>query len=92
MKILLAALYLALPTYGAAIHSRSAVNKTTCHGVDYEYEELAGYGYIVPDAVDKFGDTLGGLGSSIHLDQAAWKKLDNGSYTGVLWSLPDRGW
>ncbi|KAI1387583.1 esterase-like activity of phytase-domain-containing protein [Hypoxylon trugodes] len=70
----------------------STVNKTTCNGITYEYEELAGYGYVVSDAVDKFGDTLGGLGSSLHLEQGAWKKLDNGSYSGVLWSLPDRGW
>ncbi|KAI1777457.1 esterase-like activity of phytase-domain-containing protein [Hypoxylon cercidicola] len=70
----------------------SAVNKTTCNGIDYRPEELAGYGYVVADAVDKFDDTLGGLGSSIHVDLAAWKKLDNGSYTGVLWSMPDRGW
>ncbi|KAI1073390.1 esterase-like activity of phytase-domain-containing protein [Whalleya microplaca] len=74
-------------------HSTSAsVNSTTCIGESYVYEELSGYGYVVSDAIDKFGDTLGGLGSSLHLDRAAWKKLDNGSYSGVLWSLPDRGW
>ncbi|KAI1380489.1 esterase-like activity of phytase-domain-containing protein [Hypoxylon crocopeplum] len=83
---------------GATIHGRTCgsvaavVNKTTCNGIEYQYEELAGYGYVISDAVDKFGDTLGGLGSSIHLERGAWKKLDNGSYSGVLWSLPDRGW
>ncbi|KAI0178734.1 esterase-like activity of phytase-domain-containing protein [Hypoxylon sp. FL1284] len=98
MKAFFLTAYLAVAVHGASIRGRSsgasssAVNKTTCNGVSYNYEELAGYGYMAPDVVDKFGDTLGGLGSSIHLDQAAWKKLDNGSYTGVLWSLPDRGW
>ncbi|KAI0011488.1 esterase-like activity of phytase-domain-containing protein [Xylariaceae sp. FL0662B] len=72
--------------------SPAGVNSTTCNGKSYVYEELAGYGYVVSDAVDKFGDTLGGLGSSLHLNQSAWKKLDNGSYSGLLWSLPDRGW
>ncbi|KAI1772790.1 esterase-like activity of phytase-domain-containing protein [Hypoxylon cercidicola] len=97
MKILFPIVYLAAPIYGAAIRGQThpstpVVTKMTCHGIDYEYNELAGYGYVVSDARDKFGDTLGGLGSGIHLDRAAWKKLDNGSYTGVLWSLPDRGW
>ncbi|KAI1478050.1 esterase-like activity of phytase-domain-containing protein [Daldinia eschscholtzii] len=98
MKGLLLIASLAVSASGAAVKCRtsdnapSIVNKTTCNGIVYEYEELAGYGYVVSNAVDKFGDTLGGLGSSIHLDSGAWKKLDNGSYSGVLWSLPDRGW
>lgn len=98
MDRLLAIVSLAAGVVGATCRDRavtvasSVVNQTTCNGVAYEYEELAGYGYVVTDAVDKFGDTLGGLGSSIHLEKGAWKKLDNGSYSGVLWSLPDRGW
>ncbi|KAK7978326.1 hypothetical protein PG996_004369 [Apiospora saccharicola] len=72
--------------------SAGAVNATTCADKSYAYNELAGYGLVASDAVDKFGDTLGGLGSAIHMDRAQWTKLDNGSYTGTLWSLPDRGW
>ncbi|KAI1441151.1 esterase-like activity of phytase-domain-containing protein [Annulohypoxylon stygium] len=98
MNRLLVTFSLAAGAFGAACKPKSttvaasAVNTTTCNGVKYVYEELAGYGYVVTNAVDKFGDTLGGLGSSIHLERGAWKKLDNGSYSGVLWSLPDRGW
>ncbi|KAF3062240.1 hypothetical protein GL218_03000 [Daldinia childiae] len=98
MNALLLTASLAVSAIGAAVKCRASdsaapsVNKTTCNGIVYEYEELAGYGYVVSDVVDKFGDTLGGLGSSIHLDSGAWKKLENGSYSGVLWSLPDRGW
>ncbi|KAI5210302.1 hypothetical protein AUEXF2481DRAFT_93687 [Aureobasidium subglaciale EXF-2481] len=69
----------------------SAVNTTTCGGQTYVYQELAGYGYVAGNARDKFGDTLGGLGSSIVVDQSTWKKC-NQSYTGTLWALPDRGW
>ncbi|KAI1855293.1 hypothetical protein JX265_006564 [Neoarthrinium moseri] len=69
-----------------------AVNSTTCNGKQYVYEELAGYGFVVSDAVDKFGDNLGGLGSAIHMEKKSWKKSCNGTYTGTLWSLPDRGW
>lgn len=68
------------------------VNSTTCNGQTYVYQELAGYGFVVSDAVDKFGDTLGGLGSAIYIDKTSWKKSCNGTYTGTLWSLPDRGW
>lgn len=72
--------------------SPSSINSTKCNGKEYVYEELAGYGFVGPNEVDKFGDNLGGLGSAIHIDQSSWKKTSNGSYTGVLWSLPDRGW
>ena len=73
-------------------NNSSVVSTTTCNGKEYVYEELAGYGFVVADAVDKFGDNLGGLGSAIHVDRASWKKSCNGTYTGVLWALPDRGW
>lgn len=69
-----------------------AVNATTCAAKAYAYHELAGYGLVASGAVDRFGDTLGGLGSAIHMDRAHWTRLENGSYTGTLWSLPDRGW
>jgi len=68
------------------------VNQTTCNGKQYTYQELAGYGLVSGNARDEFGDTLGGIGSSLALDRSQWKKLPNGSYTGVLWGLPDRGW
>ena len=74
-------------------HSNSSVvNKTTCNSNSYTYNALAGYGFVPARAKDKFGDSLGGYGSSIALEQSTWKKLSNGSYTGTLWAIPDRGW
>jgi hypothetical protein len=70
----------------------TVVNQTTCNGKQYTYQELAGYGLIAGNARDEFGDTIGGIGSAIALDRYQWKKLRNGSYTGILWALPDRGW
>ncbi|KAI3399199.1 hypothetical protein diail_7568 [Diaporthe ilicicola] len=71
----------------------TAVNSTTCNGKQYSYNELAGYGFIPASARDKFGDTIGGIGSAIALDQSSWKKSEDGlSYEGLLWALPDRGW
>lgn len=72
--------------------TNSVVNTTTCNGQTYIYEELAGFGFIPSNARDSHGDTLGGFGSSIAIDSASWKRLPNGSYTGTLWALPDRGW
>ncbi|KEQ58327.1 3-phytase [Aureobasidium melanogenum CBS 110374] len=68
------------------------VNSTICGGHTYIYQELAGYGFVKSDARDKFGDTLGGIGSSIAIDQKTWKKMGPNSYQGILWALPDRGW
>ncbi|KAG9732330.1 3-phytase, partial [Aureobasidium melanogenum] len=70
----------------------SVVNSTICGGQTYVYQELAGYGFVKSDARDKFGDTLGGIGSSIAIDQKTWKKMGPNSYQGILWALPDRGW
>jgi hypothetical protein len=78
---------------GAVTQARTTgVNSTTCNGIRYVYDELAGYGFVPSNARDKFGDTLGGLGSSLHLDKHKWKQHRNGSYSGELWLLPDRGW
>ena len=70
------------------------VNVATCNGQAYVYEELAGFGKLAGDTRDKYGDTIGGVGSSIALDRSALKKETNktGSYSGVIYGLPDRGW
>lgn len=74
------------------LFSRASTVKTTqCNGKSYVYEELAGYGYIPSNARDKYGDTIGGIGSSIAMDSSSWQK-NGDSYTGTLYALPDRGW
>ncbi|KAI9792900.1 MAG: hypothetical protein M1835_007579 [Candelina submexicana] len=77
---------------GASNNNASFVNRTTCNGKTYTYEQLAGYGFLPGNARDKFGDTIGGIGSDIALDRSAWKKTGPSSYQGVVWALPDRGW
>lgn len=59
----------AVPQFGG-LPSTSVVNTTTCNGKTYVYNELAGYGAIPSNARDKFGDTIGGIGSSIAIDKA----------------------
>jgi hypothetical protein len=70
------------------------VTTTTCNGKKYIYEELAGWGLLPGDSRDKFGDTIGGIGSAIALDKKSWKKkkVDSEGYDGVIYGLPDRGW
>jgi hypothetical protein len=79
---------------GASLASFAAgqVVNTSCNGKNYTYQELAGFSLILGNARDEFGDTIGGISSAIALDRSQWKKLPNGSYIGVLWELPDRGW
>jgi hypothetical protein len=82
----------ALTLLGAsAIAAAASVNQTTCNGKTYLYEELAGYGSVPSDFRDKFGDTLS-MGSSLALDRSKWKKNGDGTYSGIVWGLPDRGW
>jgi hypothetical protein len=71
----------------------SAVNVTTCNGKKYVYEELAGFGKLPGNARDKYGDTLGGFGSSIALDRKSVSyKKSKSAYEGIVYGLPDRGW
>ena len=93
---------LALATFAAASptpadeaaksKNKDIVNDINCNGKKYTYEELAGYGSVPANARDKAGDTLGGFGSSIALDRKSWKKGKDGTYSGILFALPDRGW
>ncbi|CAI6340151.1 unnamed protein product [Periconia digitata] len=70
------------------------VNTALCNGNKYVYEELAGWGILAGDARDKFGDTIGGIGSAIALEKKSWKKKkgDAEGYEAILYGLPDRGW
>lgn len=85
MKLLIGSLF-------ASAVAAGAVNQISCGKNSYSYNALTGYGSVPSDAKDKFGDTLGGYGSSIAIDQSTWKRLSNGSYIGDLFAVPDRGW
>jgi hypothetical protein len=86
MKLTLAVPFLAAGALAAV------VNQTTCGDTTYQYTGLAGYGFIPSNATDKHGDTIGGIGSSIAIDQSSWRKLGKDGYAGTLYTIPDRGW
>jgi hypothetical protein len=91
---LLALLQLGSVAASPAGYATAPVNETNCNGRKFVYEELAGWGTLPGDARDRFGDTIGGIGSAIALDKKSWKKKSgkNEAYQGILWGLPDRGW
>ncbi|KAJ5572946.1 secreted protein [Penicillium hetheringtonii] len=84
-------LNLAVP-FLAAGATAAVVNQTTCGDTTYQYTGLAGYGFIPSNATDKYGDTIGGIGSSIAIDQSSWHKLGQDDYVGTVYAVPDRGW
>ena len=88
MKTTIVAALLAVVAKTAA----HVVNQTDCAGTTYQYTGLAGYGYIASNARDKYGDTIGGIGSSIAIEQSSWRKKSRDIYSGTLYAIPDRGW
>ncbi|KAL9599051.1 MAG: hypothetical protein Q9219_004085 [cf. Caloplaca sp. 3 TL-2023] len=88
----LSAIYAAPSATNLDPRAATSVNQTTCGGKQYVYEQIAGYGLVPSNARDSFGDTLGGFGSSIAIDGKSWRKSKDGTYTGTLYAIPDRGW
>lgn len=76
----------------AATSCAPPLSKVTIGGDTFKYIELVGKAFFPSDARDKFGDTAGGWGSAIAADVKSWKKKKDGSYEGILYAVPDRGW
>jgi hypothetical protein len=53
---------------------------------------LVGVARVPSNAVDRFGDTLGGFGSGMTVEPGSWKEQRQGVYGGRFLMLPDRGW
>jgi hypothetical protein len=62
----------------------------TLDGQAFVNHGLVGVGRLSAATRDFQGETLGSF-SSMALDPASWRRLKDGSYTGVFWTLPDRG-
>ncbi|MET0617851.1 MAG: esterase-like activity of phytase family protein [Luteibacter sp.] len=58
-------------------------------GTTYVDQGLVAAGSLPAGTVDFLGDTLGSF-SSLMIEPGTWKR-DGDTYTGVLWTLPDRG-
>lgn len=67
-------------------------SEATCDGTKYINRGLVAYGTVASDARDKVGDTLGGFGSGIAPDVSSFGVKKDGSVSGTLYAVPDRGW
>jgi hypothetical protein len=72
----------------ASARAEDAVN---FQGATFVNKGLVGVARVPAASFDKFGETLS-LGSAIWLDLDDWRKGRDGSYSGTLYGLPDRGW
>jgi len=86
-RIHAAAVLMLLVTSGAA-----SSQPVTFEGATFVNKGLVGVARIPSTAVDEFGETLGGIGSGMAMDLRKWKKREDGTYTGRLYMIPDRGW
>lgn len=60
-------------------------------GSTYVNKGLVGVGVLPSNFVDGLGDTFGSF-SSFKLDHSTWRRRADGSYSGTLFTLPDRGY
>ena len=60
-------------------------------GQSFVNKGLVGVGVFATNVIDGRGDTFGSF-SSFKLDHNTWRKNANGSYSGTLYTLPDRGY
>ena len=78
-----------VPTLDAtAVGASSSVS---LGGLTYVNKGLVGVGNFSSSTLDSRGDTLGSF-SSFKIDTTSWRKNSNGSYSGTLYTLPDRGY
>lgn len=73
------------------VTTAAGAETTTFQGELFVNQGLVGAGRVAAASRDTLGDTLGSF-SSFAIDQSAWRKRADGSYSGVLLGLPDRGY
>jgi hypothetical protein len=61
------------------------------NGETFVNQGLVGVGRLPANRRDKFGETFGSF-SAMCLQSGTWKRHDDGSYSGVLFTQPDRGY
>jgi len=85
--LMAASAFTLLLTAATTTHAQSV----TFEGQTFVNKGLVGVARVPSNAVDEFGDTMS-IGSGMALDLTSWSYNGNGTYTGKLYLLPDRGW
>ncbi len=88
-RISLRACLLTMPL--VAVPFLADAQTVTIGGSSFTNSGLVGVSRLPSNAVDQFGDTLGGLGSGMVMDLTKWRRVGD-SYTSQVFMLPDRGW
>src|SRR3978361_2068077 len=70
----------------------ASAQSVSFQGKTFVNKGLVGVPRVPSNAVDQFGDTLGGIGSAMAIDLDSWHQNRDGSYGGTLYMLPDKGW
>jgi len=70
----------------------ASAQSVSFQGHTFVNKGLVGVARVPSNAVDQFGETLGGFGSGMAMDIDSWHKNRDGSFGGTLYMLPDRGW
>jgi hypothetical protein len=70
----------------------SAQQSVNFEGANFVNKGLVGVARVPSNARDQFGDTLGGFGSAMAMKPGSWRKNRDGSFSGTLFMVPDRGW
>ena len=68
-----------------------ATKSVSFGGATYLNKGLVGVGNFTASSLDTLGDTLGSF-SSFKVDTTTWRRNVDGSYAGMLYTLPDRGY
>ena len=68
-----------------------ATKSVSFGGATYVNKGLVGVGNFTASSLDTLGDTLGSF-SSFKVDTTTWRRNADGSYAGMLYTLPDRGY
>ncbi|MBL8631514.1 MAG: esterase-like activity of phytase family protein, partial [Rhodospirillaceae bacterium] len=72
------------------IDTTAGATSVTLNGATFTNSGLVGMGRIAAGTKDFLGDTFGAF-SGMDLNLAAWRRNADGSYSGALFALPDRG-
>jgi hypothetical protein len=70
----------------------ASAQSVSFQGRTFVNKGLVGVARVPSNALDQFGETLGGFGSGMAMDLDSWHKNRDGSFGGTLYMLPDRGW
>ncbi len=81
----------AVACLAATVSLPLAAQSINLSGYTLTHQGLVGVGRMPANHLDKFGETFGSF-SAFTVDSTSWQRRPDGSYSGVLYTQPDRGY